>query len=236
MNTRSDKKQQFSVPLGNEEVIVTLQASRRKSMKLQLNAQGQVEVRIPLGMPKASVLTFLSKHHQWLLERRHYYKQLQQQRSEFFYYHGVKLTFQPASVATLTPNLEQHCCFYPTAWSEVQLAAQLDAFLRQQAYVHYEHLISRWWPVFQHAAQRPTVRVKKMRTRWGSLSKRGYINLNLALMALPENLQELVVVHELCHLRHFDHGPGFKALLRQCLPEVESLERALTHWEKQLLI
>src|SRR5690554_5936291 len=79
-------------------------------------------------------------------------------------------------------------------------------------------------------------RVKKMRTRWGSLSQRGYINLNLALIQLPEALMELVVVHELCHLKHFDHGVGFKQLMTQCLPDWRERERALQAYGHQLLI
>src|SRR5690606_39832156 len=78
------------------------------------------------------------------------------------------------------------------------------------------------------ASQRPQLRIKKMRTRWGSLSQRGYINLNLALMQLPEHLLELVVVHELCHLKHFDHGPGFRALMSQCLPDWRVREQQLS--------
>src|SRR5690554_7982974 len=72
-----------------------------------------------------------------------------------------------------------------------------------------------------------------MRTRWGSLSQRGYINLNLAFIQLPEALMELVVVHELCHLKHFDHGVGFKQLMTQCFPDWRERERALQRSEER---
>lgn len=233
MNTRSVKKQQFIIPLGDENVAVNLQASRRKSLKLQLNAQGEVEVRIPLGMPKAMVLNFLSKNNAWLIEQRQRFVQNQQQRSQQFYWQGRALSFQPAKVLQL--ELAEHSCVYPEQWDDEQLLQQLDVFLRKQAYQHYEAMIERWWPLFASFGKRPVLRVKKMRTRWGSLSKRGYINLNLALLSLPIELCELVIVHELCHLKHFDHGPGFKALMRQCLPEVDELNARLVRWEKALL-
>lgn len=58
-----------------------------------------------------------------------------------------------------------------------------------------------------------TVSIKNNRSNWGSCSTRGNINLNLRLMAVPEPLRDYVILHELSHLKHPDHGPGFHALL-----------------------
>ena len=57
------------------------------------------------------------------------------------------------------------------------------------------------------------VTIKHNSTNWGSCSARGNINLNLNLVRLPEPVCDYVILHELCHLRHPDHGPGFHALL-----------------------
>lgn len=59
------------------------------------------------------------------------------------------------------------------------------------------------------------VSVKHNSTNWGSCSTRGNINLNLNLVRLPEPVCDYVLLHELCHLRHPDHGPAFHALLEQ---------------------
>ena len=57
--------------------------------------------------------------------------------------------------------------------------------------------------------------VKHNMTNWGSCSSRGNINLNLNLVRLPEPVCDYVILHELCHLRHPDHGPGFHTLLEK---------------------
>ena len=59
------------------------------------------------------------------------------------------------------------------------------------------------------------VTVKHNSSNWGSCSRRGNINLNLNLVRLPEPLCDYVILHELCHLRHPDHGPGFHSLLEK---------------------
>lgn len=63
------------------------------------------------------------------------------------------------------------------------------------------------------------VRVRLMRRRWGSCGYDGVVTLSTLLArAAPADL-DYVIAHELCHLRVFDHGPGFYALLDRALPD-----------------
>lgn len=69
-----------------------------------------------------------------------------------------------------------------------------------------------------------SVAIKHNSTNWGSCSTRGNINLNLNLVRLPEPVCDYVVLHELCHLRHPDHGADFHALLeRLCADNMKRL-------------
>lgn len=82
------------------------------------------------------------------------------------------------------------------------------------------------------------VTIKHNATNWGSCSTKGNINLNLSIMRLPRVLQDYVLIHELCHLRHPDHGHGFHLLLEHLLtdnimrlledPSLDPADRALT--------
>lgn len=57
--------------------------------------------------------------------------------------------------------------------------------------------------------------IKHNSTNWGSCSSRSNINLNLNVMRLPEILCDYVLLHELCHLEHHDHGKAFHELLEK---------------------
>lgn len=57
------------------------------------------------------------------------------------------------------------------------------------------------------------VTIKHNSTNWGSCSALGNINLNLNIVRLPAVLRDYILLHELCHLRHRDHGQGFHLLL-----------------------
>ena len=74
------------------------------------------------------------------------------------------------------------------------------------------------------------VRIKHNVSNWGSCSRKGNINLNLNLVRLPEDLRDYVLLHELCHLRHPDHGPGFHSLLESLCPDHRKKEKELRNY------
>ena len=61
--------------------------------------------------------------------------------------------------------------------------------------------------------------IKHNATNWGSCSSKNNINLNLNIVRLPKVLQDYILLHELCHLRHHDHGHAFHLLLEHLLLE-----------------
>ena len=65
--------------------------------------------------------------------------------------------------------------------------------------------------------------IKHNTSNWGSCSIKGNINLNLNLMRVPVPLQDYVMLHELTHLHHPDHGPAFHAELERLLADHFSL-------------
>ena len=63
------------------------------------------------------------------------------------------------------------------------------------------------------------VRVKPLKSLWGSLDTRDWVTLDLALALAPLDALRYVVVHELCHLRIRDHSPRLWALVESLYPD-----------------
>ncbi|MHC5088067.1 MAG: M48 metallopeptidase family protein, partial [Planctomycetota bacterium] len=51
------------------------------------------------------------------------------------------------------------------------------------------------------------------KTKWGSCSNQNNISLNINIAFLPEHLQDYILLHELCHIRHMNHSKAFWAQL-----------------------
>lgn len=71
------------------------------------------------------------------------------------------------------------------------------------------------------------VRITGARTRFGSCSSKGRICFSWRLMMYPGAAVDFVVVHELAHLRHMDHGREFYALVESVLPDWRSRREML---------
>lgn len=79
-------------------------------------------------------------------------------------------------------------------------------------------------PLIKHWEEVMGVKSKKlaysnMTSRWGSCNPQtGRICINIQLARYPRECLEYIVVHELCHLKERGHGPRFKALMDEHLP------------------
>jgi predicted metal-dependent hydrolase len=80
--------------------------------------------------------------------------------------------------------------------------------------------ISRWLAAYvpQLGAAPTALRIRPMKSLWGSLDTRDRINLDLALALAPPAALRYVLVHELCHLKVRNHSPRFWRAVESLYP------------------
>ncbi len=71
------------------------------------------------------------------------------------------------------------------------------------------------------------IAIRNTVSRWGSCSTKGNLNFSYRLSLLPQELSDYIIVHELCHLKEFNHGPKFWDLVGLELPNHEKLREHL---------
>lgn len=81
--------------------------------------------------------------------------------------------------------------------------------------------VSRWLAGYvpQLGLAPTALRIRAMKSLWGSLDTRDRINLDLALALAPPAALRYVLVHELCHLKVRSHAPRFWALVETLFPD-----------------
>lgn len=79
------------------------------------------------------------------------------------------------------------------------------------------------------------VRIKQLKSRWGSCSSGKEITLNLFLMQLPWHLIDYVLLHELAHTRVMRHGEPFWEELEKHVTQPKQLRREIAGYQPTLV-
>lgn len=69
--------------------------------------------------------------------------------------------------------------------------------------------------------------IKNQKTRWGSCSSNRNLNFNYKILFLPSKLQDYIIVHEICHLKEFNHSNRFWTLIEKALPDYLEIKKEL---------
>ncbi len=78
------------------------------------------------------------------------------------------------------------------------------------------------------------IRIKNQRTRWGSCSQKANLNFNYRIIFLSEQMRDYIIVHELCHLKEFNHSKRFWDLVSSTLPNYKEIRKDLKNNEMKL--
>ena len=198
--------------------------SKRRSLELRVLEDGRVQVRAPQRASLRMVETFVDSRRQWIADQQ----QRQASRPRQRWQDGAVMAWRGDALPMDVCEGRSHVTISGGYLSvrvaqpeeEAAVRGAIEGWMRRQARPVFEDSIERQFAWFrQQGFARPVLRIKKMRTRWGSLSARGYINLNMALLHYPPAALDYVVMHELCHLKHMDHGPGFHRLMDARMPD-----------------
>ncbi len=93
--------------------------------------------------------------------------------------------------------------------------------LKEKARVLVKERLEYWNKHYKFKYNR--VSIRNQRSRWGSCSSLGNLNFNFRIVTLPIHLVDYIIVHELCHLRQFNHSQKFWNLVGETLPNYEEL-------------
>lgn len=79
-----------------------------------------------------------------------------------------------------------------------------------------------------------SVRYSNAKGRWGSCSNSGTISLNIALMNLPPEVIDYVLIHELCHTAEMNHSKQFWQSVEKLCPNFRDLKKTLGQYSPYL--
>ena len=110
------------------------------------------------------------------------------------------------------------------------LEKKLNEWYKEKAIFHFEELLNSSLEKFnKYKIEKPVLDIRLMQKRWGSCTTSGKIILNTELIKAPKGSIEYVVIHELCHLIHYNHNKDFYDLQNRLSPNWEKWKEKLEH-------
>lgn len=173
------------------------------------------ELVVPERMAWRQAEAFLISCHDWLRERDARLATRPPIDPSMIYWRGepYQVTFSPA--AARAPQFQEGAVGV-RAHDPKEARETLERHLRREAIGLLTACVQHWAAIMN--VQPTSLRFGDARQRWGSCNSRGGLNLNWRLAMTPAHCLDYVVVHELAHIRHMNHGPAFWAEVERFFP------------------
>lgn len=218
--------------------------SARKTLALYVNRDGSVLVRAPLRVPLAHVFIFMGERWEWLQAQRSRFLEAPVP-SPFVYKNGepflhlgqerlLRVSLASRNQARLVGN-ELHIGITAGHMAAQDgLSGIVERWQRREAGKIFPlRLAACHEALCELKLVFPALKIRKMRSRWGSCARNGVITLSLELIRMPLECIDYVVTHELCHLVEFNHSARFYELQSQFLPDWKERRRSLNALARQ---
>lgn len=234
------KTQARYVRVRGEEIPVTVEKKKVKKFTMRLDKRsGLPVVSAPARSTNAAIDSFINGCADWL---EHHYRsrsffsfpgELKDGDSVLFLGRQCVLKIKKGNKALLqiedgSPVLYCRAPGDPAADARAYVRA-----IREMAASLFEGILDRYYPLISGTYPRPAITVKDVTSRWGSAApSNGSINLSVYLMKVPVRCIESVVLHEVAHFFHMDHGEGFYRVVYSVMPDYDDRHRLLQEYAK----
>ena len=213
---------------GKTKIDYDLLLMNRKSLEIAVYPDKSVVVKAPSNSTLESVEGKIKKRSRWINRQISYFNQFDPRTPERKYvggeshlYLGRKYRLK-IELSYRDEVLLKNGFFYIETISKQSehIKHLMEAWYNRRAKMYLSKIFYECWEDFNKGnLNMPNLKVKKMEKRWGSLSAKGQLTLNTNLIQTPKECIEYVVIHELCHLIHHDHGTEYYKLLDRALPD-----------------
>lgn len=225
-----------------ETVVGTaiLKRTSRKTLAISVHPSGELELAAPMDATDQDILAKVGRRQRWILAQRQNFKVMNTERPQPRYVTGATHRYLGRQYRLkLVRGDEQGISlrgafFHITTKGDdsTEVRRLLEKWFRARAGEQFGKRVESWVPWCEkHRLPRPRLRLLKMPKRWGSAGTDGRIALNPDLVHMPSRCIDYVITHEICHLRHPNHGPQFHRLLTSLMPDWRAVKERLARAE-----
>lgn len=235
---RSAKFPPDAIPLKRKDVVFRKHPKAKRYLA-KVDKEGNIVLTVPRIGTQRAALAFANENREWLESQRALALQaLEEERrrpglraGDLIWYRGeqVELRIEKDYGRPVLRFAEQRIFI---ADESMDLSRPLKAHLRELAKAEFPERVHEYAKRFGESVKKVVVRDQK--TRWGSCSTSGTISLNWRLVLADTATRDYVIIHELMHMKRFDHSPEFWALVEGACPDYRRHEAWLKAHQEAL--
>ncbi len=197
-------------------------------MKICIEPPGNISVIAPSYMKEEDIRQAIDGKSGWIIRKLKEIKESgivknskDYSNGEIFMYLGRDCRLMVQSdkdVKKTHVGLVGDCLLVRTATEDPEkLKKFIEDWYRKESLDIVSERVEFYQIYFQH---RPLdIRTKRQKSRWGSCSSAHRLNFNLRCAMAPLEIIDYIVVHEMCHMVHFNHSKEFWGLVEIILPD-----------------
>lgn len=217
-----------SINYGKANINYELLVMNRKSLEIAVHPDKSVVVKAPASSDLEAIEEKVRKRARWIKKQIAFFNQFDPRTPARRYVGGESHLYLGRKYRLKIEKAERDKVLLKNGYFYIacvdaeppHVKKLMDAWYRKRATEYLSKVFEDCWEGFKkEELEKPTLKVQKMEKRWGSLSLKGQLTLNLRLVQTPKECIEYVVIHELCHLVHHHHGPEFYKLLDRAMPD-----------------
>ncbi len=236
-----------TVSYNNRTISFLLQRKRVKNINLRVRNDATVAVSANETVPLEVIERFVLKNAAWIIETRSSMenkKSVDDHRAfisgEIIHYLGdpYHLEVMPSEGKEELHITGDKILLKVKDSADFQRKEHLyHCWCKEEAQKVFARSLDTVYPlVASYKIEKPSITIRKMKTRWGSCSwDKGKITLNSELLKMPQACIDYVVLHELAHFRHKKHDRGFYNFLSSIMPGWEQRRKILKDYNRQNL-
>lgn len=206
-----------------------------RGLRLTLHPEHYVRVTMPNWLPYKVGLDFVRSKKAWINSNRRP-KSIFRQDMKIGKQHRLQFIPNPSqSKIKSTISQSTVTLYYPTLSSitdtAVQNAAKTSSLqaLKKESGVLLQPRLDQL--ALKYGYSYDSLRLRYLKSRWGSCTSKGDITLNTMLLTLPWELIDHVLLHELLHTKILKHGSDFWAAFEKIAPGARQRQKQLRHYQ-----
>ncbi|MFM1960509.1 MAG: hypothetical protein RL588_2026 [Pseudomonadota bacterium] len=231
------------VDYGDQQIAVSVVRRARRTLEIAVEPDATVSVAAPHEASVGSIVIKVRRRGAWIRRQQRYFQQFLPRTPERQFVAGETLRYLGRQYRLkIQPHIQQeaklqrgYLVIQTTQPGSPSVTRNLveDWYRRRARTKFLERLEFNLQRFPDPELFRPSgLLIRKVGQRWGSMSPRKRLLLNVRLVQAPIDAIDYVITHELCHMAEPHHGPRFLELLQRVLPDWESrklkLERSMS--------